>query len=797
MKKKVEEISGFLFDVYLVENLVHIWLIDHKRRVNHFIDDFYPEIFLDAGIDYQKRFAKRLLQLNALYEKPVWVKKKHLYKNVEIQVGRYRLSKPSLLKKISRRLYAFYGKAELYHSDLEPSFMYFLQREIYPMARVKIKAEAFNRVQSIALDEDPGAFEYDIPRFCIMEISLSQSHRMFYSSANYLIVKVYYKEQVLFRGSRVPVRDTRGLLLWLNEILIQYNPDIILSSFGDQIIFPELFSLAQKHRIHLMFDRDHHSISRVIQKKGSSYSSYGNVIFRAPSYPLFGRWHIDSKNSFLYKESDTAGILELARLSRLPVQKMARSSTGMALTAMQSEIALKKGYLIPWQKSHVEEPKTAWELLRIDKGGLVYEPDVFSRGKVIENVAQLDFEQMYPTIMVIHNISPETVLCQCCQKDPLSQKVPESGYHICRKRKGIVSLSIEPLLKRRKYLKNKKKRIRKIQESVRHKKKHLQLQKKLQDSFYIADVRQMSLKWLLVTCFGYLGYRNAKFGRLESHESVQAFGREKLLKAKEIAEESGFSVIHAITDCIFIQDDENGARLTERHAILAEKIKKETNISISVDGIYSWLVFPDSKSEPGFPVANRYFGLFESEDLKIRGLLCRRKDMPHFIKNSQKIMLLFMKRFHRIDDLKKNHKRIERLYRYFDQKIYQKKVPLKHLFFRRNIGKEASHYKVNNASSVTVAQILEQNKNREKKDALNIIPGEKVEYIICKGKVKYLAKEIAENKKNVPYDVDEYRRWLLKAYQEIWEPFAPPGYFMRKEEEFLSFQEMLPETMFE
>ena len=29
-------------------------------------------------------------------------------------------------------------------------------------------------------------------------------------------------------------------------------------------------------------------------------------------------------------------------------------------------------------------------------------------------VAEVDFASMYPTIMAIHNISPETVNCTCC-----------------------------------------------------------------------------------------------------------------------------------------------------------------------------------------------------------------------------------------------------------------------------------------------------------------------------------------------------------------------------------------------
>jgi DNA polymerase-2 len=60
---------------------------------------------------------------------------------------------------------------------------------------------------------------------------------------------------------------------------------------------------------------------------------------------------------------------------------------------------------------------------------------------------------------------------------------------------------------------------------------------------------------MLVTCFGYLGYRNARFGRIEAHEAVTAFGREKLLQAKEICEEEGFELLHAITDSLWIRKE--------------------------------------------------------------------------------------------------------------------------------------------------------------------------------------------------------------------------------------------------
>jgi hypothetical protein len=60
----------------------------------------------------------------------------------------------------------------------------------------------------------------------------------------------------------------------------------------------------------------------------------------------------------------------------------------------------------------------------------------------------------------------------------------------------------------------------------------------------ILKARASALKWLLVVCFGYLGYKNARFGKIESHEAVTAMSRELMLQAKEVAEDMGFTVLH-------------------------------------------------------------------------------------------------------------------------------------------------------------------------------------------------------------------------------------------------------------
>ena len=104
------------------------------------------------------------------------------------------------------------------------------------------------------------------------------------------------------------------------------------------------------------------------------------------------------------------GLIQIARIAQMPLQQAARSSPGTLITSMQLARAVADGILIPWRKAEPEHFKTAGELLTIDKGGLSFMPPIGLHTRV----AEVDFASMYPTIMAIHNISPETVNCPCC-----------------------------------------------------------------------------------------------------------------------------------------------------------------------------------------------------------------------------------------------------------------------------------------------------------------------------------------------------------------------------------------------
>ena len=75
---------------------------------------------------------------------------------------------------------------------------------------------------------------------------------------------------------------------------------------------------------------------------------------------------------------------------------------------------------------------------------------------------------------------------------------------------------------------------------------------------------------MLVTCFGYTGYKNAKFGRIEVHEGITGRSREILLQTKDIAEAMNFRVLHGIVDCLWVQGSSIDA--------LKERVERETGL---------------------------------------------------------------------------------------------------------------------------------------------------------------------------------------------------------------------------
>src|SRR2546426_1246422 len=512
-----------------------------------------------------------------------------------------------------------------------------------------------------------------------------------------------------------------------------YEKDIF--PFGKFSISKDTWTANNGIKAKLVLGREKAPLLRPKQE-GTSYFSYGKMYFKPSGAKLQGRIHIDKSSCFIWNNDfDIHGLYEIARICRLPLQIAARASIGKCMSSLQFYNATKRGLLIPWRPTMAEAFKTRKDLLIGDRGGLIFEPQL----GVFEHVAELDFASLFGSIMEKKNISAETISCSCC---PDSQnKVPDLGYNIC-KRRGIVPQSLEILLEKRKMYGN--------------------LLKKFPDD-KIYDARKTALKWILVTSFGYLGFNNAKFGRIDAHMAVCAFARQILLQAVRISERHGFRVLHGIVDSLWLYKKDSTKTDMEK---LKAEIEKKTGFEMSLD-IYKWIVFVSSKEDDIIPVANRYFGAFEDGKLKLRGIELRRHDTPWFFKRCQMEILRILATGNNLKEVRQLLPKAEKIYKKYLDLLYQHKVPLEELAFTISASKDASEYKTNTVQTDAILQLKEEGES--------IRAGQRLQYVISdySRKRKHSTPlKMSDGK----YDVNRYAELLAECYSSIVKPFSFEGH---------------------
>ncbi|MFQ5663915.1 MAG: DNA polymerase domain-containing protein [Terriglobia bacterium] len=720
-------LEGWLLDVYPAPAGMVLWVIDPQQRRHRLLDPGYTPCFYVGGaldqLDQIVRLAPRLL--HAFPVRLAWVERQDLWSGEwrsVLQVGVRRLAQ---FAAVVRWVHRQAPRLELFNCDIQLPALYAYEKGIFPLARCSFEASEADRLRSLAVEDDPWATQYALPPLTVMEWRLEgEAVNPHHGHRAPLQIRM---------GDRTEVLDDNHpaeLLASLARQLRQYDPDILLTEWGDSFLLPRLLAAAERWRCPLPLNRDPTRAAR--HNRARSYFSYGRIVFKDSSTILSGRLHIDRKNSFVVGETDLEGLFELARLTKLPLQYMARTSTGTGITSMQLDRAFQQNILIPWQKREPEEFKSAERLLLTDRGGLVFKPILGFH----ENVGELDFASMFPAIMARFNVSPETVNCRCgC---PVA--VPEIGYRLCQRRRGLVPQVVAPVIEKR----HRYKRLRQQAGDASQRRRY--------------DDRQSALKWLLVTCFGYLGYKNARFGRIEAHEAINAFGRDKLLVAKEISERAGFRLLHAIVDSLWVEKP--GATRQDYEA-LARTLEAATGLPVDLAGVYKYIVFLPSKVNASLPVPNRYFGVFAgSNQIKVRGLEVRRHDSPPLIARMQEEVLALLAEAHDASSYRNKLLEAAEVLQRYQDRLQEGRVAWEELIIRKRLTQYPRQYQ--KASLVAVAaQALEAR-------GVALRPGEVIEYIITQANAALpgeRARPFTLLNGFSSYDREKYLELLLKAFE--------------------------------
>ncbi len=699
---------GWLLDVYAEDDGINLWLLTDDDKRLHLHMEFDITFYAAGDFNLLRQVWKYLKEKDVKLERTV---RRDLFLG-ERDVMAVTTSNPAGLQKMFGELQRQFPSLDYYDADIPITLRFIARTNTYLLGRCHVRFDD-EWIQSIEPLSSP--WEIDPTPIPLRILTLAPDCNPAIRKPKQLHVKYGQREYSLSLDS------PRPFLIGLKADLQRLDPDLILTDYGDTWLFPQLGAWSEETGIELNPNRDENR--QIMTRKADSYFAYGQVTYRGAQSHLFGRWHIDRKNAMSFGEYGLEGAMEQARVTGIGVQEMARKSPGAGITAMQMLTALCNAVMVPVQKQQVEGTKTLSELIRTDHGGLIYQPLIGLHG----NVAQIDFSSMYPAIMVKHNISPETVGLE---------NAPE----------GLIPKTLRPLLEKRLMLKN-------ILSDLDPRDCRVEILK----------ARAAALKWLLVVCFGYLGYKNARFGKIESHEAVTATSRELMLQAKEVAEDMGFTVIHMYVDCLFVQQE--GFHKPSEFTPLMNAIEEKTGIPIALEGVFKWVAFLASKRDARVPVPNQYFGAFQDGTLKYRGIELRRRDTTLWVRKIQLKALEILARANTPREFANRVPDVMNLMEDAKRELRIGRVPLDELVIRQRLSQTIEAYKTPSPAAHAALQLQAHGRQ--------FAPGQSLEFLFARNGTGVHAWELEEALDSGKLDTKRYYKLLDRAIQTVIDPCKP------------------------
>jgi DNA polymerase I len=732
---KLNPVRGWLFDVHPSgPDEVAVWLIAENGERVRLVDKFTSKIYVSGNLSALKRLTEKVGTASSVADWRFVEKTADFMETCRQKVLEICISDYTRTASFARELHNLGTGKEFcfYNVDVPVSQAYLYDKDVFPLAHVLV-IDSGKRLYYEMLDSVESV-DYHVPHLRSLWLRVSVKKEgpspKLADKIDSVSLESGDKTLVIEKGSEAEK------ILELAKAVKEDDPDIIFTEGGDSFLFPYLThrAFANSALNSFVLSRDDVPL-KATKGQGTTFFSYGRVYHKAPMQKLAGRVHIDVNNTFIYTACGLEGLIEISRTCRVPLHRAARASIGTIMSSLQLYTAWRDGILIPWKKNEPESFKTAWELLVADRGGFIFEPKLGFHTDVVE----VDFTSMFPMLMLKRNISAETVLCKCCPNSNV--RVPELGYNVCEKRIGIVPKTLDLLLKKR--LKYKTLIKEAEDESLRK----------------VYNKRQTALKWVLVTCFGYLGYRNARFGKVDAHIAVCAFARDSLLKTARLAEQHGFEVIHGIVDSLWLKKP--NVSLQEVVEFCREAYEA-VRVPLGVEGKYRWIVFLPSKVLKGVPVLNRYYGVFENGEIKLRGVEARRGDTPVFIVKAQMEMVKKLAGANSLESLKERIPEALGVLGNYADKLVEGNVDVLELLIAKRLSKSPLRYSHDVFQAIAAKQL--------KKAGFEVHPGQTVQYVVTNAKSRWINERVTAAqllKPDTHYDAKEYVKMLFSAGETL------------------------------
>ena len=264
---------------------------------------------------------------------------------------------------------------------------------------------------------------------------------------------------------------------------------------------------------------------------------------------------------------------------------------------------------------------------------------------------------------------------------------------------------------------------------------------------------------------GYLGFKNARFGKIDAHIATCAYARDALQKASTIAESRGFQVIHGIVDSLWLRK----AKVSDsEYHDLCREIETKLDLPISFEGIYKWIVFLNSRINPHVPVLNRYYGVLRDGTMKVRGIDLRRHDTAGIVLDFQREILDILSNASNSMEFRELIPSALDVARKYIGLIRTGKVSAEKLVLERRLSKLPEEY-----ASLSHQAIAAQQLSREGR---YIHAGQNIRYIVTADRAaikcnRAVPSELFE--KGINYDAETYVELLITSFVNL---FLPLGY---------------------
>jgi DNA polymerase elongation subunit (family B) len=549
------------------------------------------------------------------------------------------------------------------------------------------------------------------------------------------------------------VADEKNLLIEFLNIIKNYSPDIIYTYNGDnydlnfikerckkqdlleefdKIFMPVNSRNSQIFELRLIQHIDVYKVVRSLSMKGSldlfklDLDTVYNYLFGKNKIDLpykeienhynnpkllekFIEYNlVDSIACYEIGENFLQQFIALSQLTGKDLQEITRTTSSTIVESLIMHRAIQENKIIP------NIPIGGTIDARNEKrfqGAYVKEPIL----GLHENLAIVDFQSLYPSVIITYNISPETInektenIFIDKDKNIFSQDIIAT---IPKMLKEVFDQRIKAKMEMKKYPKN----------SLEYK---------------TLFAHQWSFKTILNSTYGYLGYARARWYNFDCGQSIANTSREHTLKVISEAENNNLKVIYGDTDSCFLQYQKDKKEIFD----FLEKTNNALPgiMELSLDGFYKRGLFVQKKGSE--EVAKKKYALIdEDNNMKIVGFEFVRHDWSKLAKETQKKILEYILKDNDIEKAKDFVKKII-------ENILNHKIENDEFIIYNQVRKDVDDYNSINPAVSALKKALKK----------GYVEGFLIGYIITNnGKSISDKAEIAEYVKQGDYDSNYY-----------------------------------------